>query len=160
MRCRDASVLDIGCNRGMISYELALNGATLCHGVDNYADGVRIANEIFADIRAVEGRFEVVDLRGGMKAITAAFGDQFRRNYDIVVYMAVHHKLQRVMGAEPLARLVIDLAHCCQGYFLFRGGQPEFDEIEPVLTMAHLELVQWSHIPHDDAPAAIWRRRP
>src|SRR5476651_846781 len=79
-RANDASVLDVGCNRGLVSFEFANNGAARVHGCDYYEEGVRTAREIFADLVSVESKFEVVDLTGGAKALTAAFGNA---KYDI-----------------------------------------------------------------------------
>lgn len=158
LRMQDASVLDIAANRGMISYELALNGATVCHGVDEYEKGMMVANEVFADLRTVDAKFAVCDLRGGIAAIAAALGDDFRDQYDVVVYMATHHKLQRIMQVTDLLALVRGLGLRCGGYFLWRGSVQEYEQIDPVLKETGLRMVQWSELTPDDAPSALWRR--
>lgn len=40
IRARGASVMDVGCNRGLVGFEMANNGATLVHGCDNFAEGI------------------------------------------------------------------------------------------------------------------------
>src|SRR5678810_812408 len=65
IRARDKRVMDIGCNRGLVSFEMANNGAALVHGCDIYKEGIAAAREIFADLRSVRSQFEVVDLTQG-----------------------------------------------------------------------------------------------
>jgi ribosomal protein L11 methylase PrmA len=76
LRAKGKSVFDIGCNRGMVGYQFAEQGAAVVHGCDNYEMGIQTAREVFADLRFVEGRFEVVDLTQGPQV---ARGVQFRR---------------------------------------------------------------------------------
>ena len=74
LRARDASVLDVGMNRGLVSLEFAGNGARLIHGCDAYEEGVRTAREIFSDIPTVKSQFEIVDLTKGEQSLKDAFG--------------------------------------------------------------------------------------
>ena len=45
-KIKDNSVLDIGCHRGLIAYELARFGATCIHGFDVYNPGITFAREL------------------------------------------------------------------------------------------------------------------
>lgn len=166
-RCQGASVFDIGCNRGMVCYEFALNGATVCHGCDEYERGMMVANEVFADCRNVDARFEVVDLTKGPTAIEAAFGADYRKPYDIIVMLAIYHKLRRIMPLSDLLALVRHMADRCGQYFVWRGSVDEMKEFEPQLLASGLRRVHFSEIsefvlPGDRVatlqPAAIWRR--
>lgn len=166
-QCKDVTVLDIGCNRGMASYDLALCGAAVVHGCDNYERGMLAANEVFADIRSVKARFEVVDLTKGAAAIEGAFGSDFLASYDFVMMLAVYHKLRRVMQIEALLDLVEFLARHCGRYFIWRGSRQEMDEFEGRLKLVGFRLVHYSELaeivlPGDKEPtpqpAAIWRR--
>lgn len=156
-RANDASVLDIGCNRGLVSFEFANNGAARVHGCDYYEEGVRTANEIFADLMSVESKFKVVDLTGGPKAVTAAFGNA---KYDIVLFLAIYHKLKRQMKKDDLQALIQHLGVRATRYFAWRGATPEDDEIEPALQKAGLTRIQFSRISTIVGPAAIWERNP
>lgn len=158
-RARDASVLDIGCNRGLVSFEFANNGAALLHGCDLYADGVRTAREIFADVLGSKSRFEVVDLTDGPAALKKAFGKDYKSAYDIVLFLAVYHKLKRQMSDEKLQKLVQHLGERAGRYFAWRGAHPEDDEIAPALKKAGLTRVQTSEISDTIGPAVIWARR-
>lgn len=164
-RCSGASVFDIGCNRGMVSYEFALSGANVLHGCDSYVIGMQVANEVFADLRNVSARFEVVDLSKGPAAIQAAFGEDFRSRYDFVIMLAIYHKLRRIMSLDDLLALVRFFADRCGRYFVWRGSQQEMDEFEKCL--AGFRLVHYSEmaevlLPGDSKPtpqpSAVWMR--
>lgn len=150
-RASGASVLDIGCNRGAVCHDFVLAGAKLVHGCDNgkETDGtttVSTANKWFADIRSVESRFELVDLTGGSGALKKAFGNDYRREYDFVLFLAVYHKLRRVMELPALLHLVDHLAHHCGKFFVWRGSREELDEFEPTLIAKGFRRVHYSEI--------------
>jgi len=161
------SVFDIGCNRGGVCSDAVFYGARIVHGCDIFTDGVFVANQIFADNRAVEARFEVLDLTKGPGAVKAAFGDKYRAEYDFMVMLAVYHKLRRIMKLEDLLYLVDHFAHHCGRYFVWRGSAGEKDEFEPVLLKRGFKLVHYSTIcevklpEFPDAvpqPAAVWSK--
>ena len=107
-RARGASVFDIGCNRGLAGFEFAYNGADRVMGCDYYEDGIITCRHLFADLRAVKSRFEVVDLTGGEAALRKAFGSDTDLKHDIVLMLATYHKLIRSMPTaareSPAAR--------------------------------------------------------
>jgi 2-polyprenyl-3-methyl-5-hydroxy-6-metoxy-1,4-benzoquinol methylase len=150
-RAQGASVLDVGCNRGMAGYEFACNGAKLVHGCDSYQKGIETAREIFADNRAVESHFEVLDLTIP-NVIQLTFGDQ---RYDIVLLLAIYHKLLRVMDPTPL---MLDLAKRCNRYIGWRGYKTEIEQLTSVFVHEGFTLIQTSEISETICPAAIWRR--
>ncbi len=158
-RAPEASVLDVGCNRGLVSFEFANNGAALLHGCDFYEDGVRTAREIFADLLSIQSRFETVDLTRGPAALKKAFGKDYKSKYDIVLFLAVYHELKREMSDQSLQKLVQHLGERTGRYFAWRGAHPEDDEIAPALKKAGLTRIQTSEISDTIGPAAIWARR-
>lgn len=153
-RARDAKVLDVGCNRGMAGYEFACNGAKLVHGCDQYQLGITVAREIFADIRNVQSRFEVLDLKGGPAALKAAFGDDYA-DYDIVLLLAIHHKIKRIMDPREL---LLDLASRATRYIGWRGYKEEVVELDAIFAERGLKRIQYSEISESICPAAIWAR--
>lgn len=166
-RARDASVFDVGCNRGAVCHDFALAGAKVLHGCDSYAKGMEVASEWFADIRSVEARFETVDLRGGPGAIKRAFGSSYRSEYDFVLMLAVYHKLRRVMKLDDLLYLVDHLAHHAGKFFVWRGSLKERTEFEPVLLKRGFKCVHYSEICEVvlpeftmpvPQPCAVWTR--
>jgi len=119
VRAGGRSVLDLGCNRGMVGYEFYCNGATTVHGCDNYEQGVITAREVFADLRACESKFEVVDLTQGRAAIDAAFGTE--QTWDITLCLATLHKIKRQMGLPQAADFMRFIAKRTNRYFAWRG---------------------------------------
>ncbi len=157
LRARGALVLDIGCNRGLVGYEFANNGASLVHGCDNFVIGINTAREVFSDLRNLRSRFEVVDLRGGPDAMAAAFGEDYKEGYDIVLMLATLHKLKRTMHPDKLNKLVRHFGKRTRGYFGWRGHEEEIEELDKTLDDVGLKRIQTSTISRME-PSAIWAR--
>lgn len=158
MRCRGASVLDIGCNRGLVGFEFANNGAARVDGCDNYADGIAVARHLFCDLRGVENQFEVVDLVQG----PAAFKPFGERRWDIVCLLATYHKLRRIMRPEALTTLIKFIAGRTETYFVWRGTDKR-DENDAELKdldrdLVGLKRVHTSYLSKQIGASAIWER--
>ena len=163
LRARGASVLDIGCNRGLVGFEFANNGAEIVHGCDNFEPGIATARELFADLRNVESRFEVVDLTGGPPAFEVAFGAQ---KYDIVLLLATYHKLKRAMAPEALEALIGDFAERTGTYFAWRGTSDkrnenwqEMKKLDDDLRAFSMKRIHTSELSNTLGLAAIWAKR-
>lgn len=156
-RARDATVFDIGCNRGLAGYEFAVNGSKRVYGCDIYEDGIVAARHVFCDFRTVRHRFEVVDLTGGEKAMRKAFGADADLRHDIVLMLATYHKLNRIMNAEALDALMVYFGMHTEKYFAWRGYQEEMKALDGVLKATGLKRCHTSYI-SDIQPAAIWAR--
>ena len=161
IRARGASVMDIGCNRGLVGFEMANNGATVVHGVDNYAEGIETARQIFADLRNVESQFECVDLTKGPKSLEAFGG----RPYDIVLMLATYHKLKRIMPETALADLMVSFGNRTTKWFGWRGtsekaneNELEIQALDRTLRGCGLKRVHTSYISQTLGVAAIWER--
>ncbi len=159
-RVRGASVLDVGCNRGMVCHDMYRCGATLVHGCDHYERGIQTAREVFADLRSVESKFEVVDLSVGASAL-APFGDQ---RYDVVLMLAVYHKLKR-LDQEALSGLVRELAHRTKRFFAWRGtskqhgkNRKEMKALDAAMVPLGLQRVHTSSMSEELGLCAIWSR--
>lgn len=161
LRAKGHSVFDIGCNRGMVSYQFAENYASVVHGCDIYEKGIEVAREVFADLRNTEGRFEVVDLTQGPRAL-GVFNSS---GYDIVVCLATYHKLKRIMPADKLSELMVFFGRWTRKYFAWRGTSDKPDENEEEilgldrdLKVAGLVRVHTSYLSSELGVAAIWQR--
>lgn len=159
-RARGASVMDIGCNRGLVGFEFANNGASLVHGCDNYEPGILTARELFADLRAVRSQFEVVDLT--KSDALRPFGEQ---RYDVTVMLATYHKLKRVMPAPKLSDLIKTVAGLTSRFFAWRGTSDKPKENEQEMAVLDADLgdcgfrrVHTSTL-SDLGLAAIWAHR-
>lgn len=161
LRAKGASVFDIGCNRGLVGFEFANNGATMVHGCDLYETGIQTARELFADLRSVESRFEVMDLTKGP--------DEFNRvfpagRYTVMLMLATYHKLKRVMPPEELSKLMRYLAGRTGKYFAWRGTSDKPAENDQEIANLDRDLegfarIHTSYISDDLGVAAIWARR-
>ncbi len=156
-RARDATVFDIGCNRGLAGFEFAGNGAERVMGCDNYENGIIACRHLFCDLRAVKHRFEVVDLTGGEAAMRKAFGKDANLGHDIVLMLATYHKLKRIMPAKALSELMRYFGNKTDRYFAWRGYQEEIAPLDDDLGKAGLKRIHTSMI-SDIQPAAIWAR--
>lgn len=161
LRANGKSVFDIGCNRGMVGYEFAQNGAKIVHGCDNYEKGILAAREVFADLRKVESRFEVIDLTGGPETLKPFGG----RKYDFMLCLATYHKLKRIMSAEDLTALMQHFGKLTKGYFAWRGTSDKPDENEEEMVNLDRDLadvglrrIHTSYISAELGVAAIWCR--
>lgn len=161
LRAPGCSVLDLGCNRGRASLEMADAGATLVHGCDNYAKGIEACREFFADLRAVSSQFEVVDLTDGAAALNV-FGD---RQYDITLMLATYHKLKRNMPDHRLSGLIKELGRRTIKYLGWRGtkdqhvsNDSEIVAIDKDLAEVGLTRIHTSYIATELGVAAIWAR--
>lgn len=161
IRARDARVMDIGCNRGLVGFEMANNGARLVHGVDNYAEGIETARRLFIDLRNVESRFECVDLTKGPEAVSL-FG---KMSYDIVLMLATYHKLKRVMEPAKLSELVQHFGKRTTRYFGWRGTSDKANEnegemlnLDRDMKACGLKRIHTSYISLTLGVAAIWAR--
>lgn len=75
------TVLDVGCAEGLISIECARRGAVSTHGVEFVAGHIEIARGLASELPGCT--FEVAN----------ANGYQPRRAYDVVLLLAILHKL-------------------------------------------------------------------
>jgi len=162
IRAHGATVLDVGCNRGLVGFELANNGAEVVHGCDYFEDGIKTARELFVDLRNVRSRFEVVDLRDGPNILKA----HFMSAYEMVLLLATLHKLKRSMEPESLRELIVYLGQITGHYFAWRGtsDKPEENEDEIIFLDLHLagvglRRIHTSYISDALGVAAIWERR-
>lgn len=156
-RARGATVFDVGCNRGLAGFEFAYNGASRVMGCDIYEDGIIAARHIFADLRSIPHRFEVVDLTGGEAALKKAFGRDADIKHDVTLLLATYHKLKRIMPPNDLTNLIKWLGIHTDKYFVWRGYEEEIKELDRDLHAVGLKRIHTSFI-SDIQPAAIWRR--
>lgn len=160
-RSQRRSVFDIGCNRGMVAADFAHHGASRVHGCDIYEPGIATAREIFADMRFVDSRFEVVDLTEGPDALRMFGSDP----YDITVMLATLHKLKRVMPGDALNKLLTHFARKTREHFAWRATSDKPDEnedemvlLDRVLGETGLIRSHTSYLSADLGVCAIWSR--
>jgi 2-polyprenyl-3-methyl-5-hydroxy-6-metoxy-1,4-benzoquinol methylase len=149
------SVFDIGCNRGHVGWDFAINGAAIVHGCDIDRASIQCARMWFSEHPNVDSKFEVVNLEKGPDAVTAAFGNQ---TYDIVLLLGVTHKLKRAMSVALLGQLVVHVMTRAKKFFVWTGYKDDVQFIEQHAQSAGLKRAAYSEIALPDRPAIIWRR--
>jgi 2-polyprenyl-3-methyl-5-hydroxy-6-metoxy-1,4-benzoquinol methylase len=156
LRAHGCSVLDVGCNRGHVGWDFAMNGARIVHGCDIDQASMQCARMWFSEHPHVDSKFEVVDLSGGPDAVTMKFGAV---RYDIVLLIGVQHKLKRVMAPDKLSDLIKHLGDRALTYFGWNGYLEDMDQMDQALRKAGLKRVHVSELALEGRPAAIWKRR-
>lgn len=161
-RCRGASVLDLGCNRGMVSLEMARNGAEIVHGLDYDPGSIDVARSVFADCRYVDYKFEVADLSKGVHAVKEHFPTG---RYTFLLLLATLHKLHKQMPLADELNLCRYLGTRTDKWFVWRGTEGQRDVnlneltmLDELLDEVGLERVHTSEL-SDLGIAAIWERR-
>ena len=158
-RADGKSILDVGCSRGMVALQFVMAGATLVHGCDIYEPGLQAAREVFADW-PVSSRFENINLAGGPDALTKGFGNDYQSRYDIVLYLAIHHKLKRLMDPQLLIALLDHIFSRTGKWFVWRGPVDGYPDIVAGAQRNGFSLVQYSIISEAVTdPAAIFCRK-
>ncbi len=170
MRGRGASVLDIGCNRGLAAYAFACNEARLCHGIDLAPDAIAVARGLFADLVECRSQFEVGDLTRGAECLKP-FGDG---GWDIILMLGTYHKLKRAPSkeytrlgargctAEELAEFMRYLGTKTLKFFAWRGDGDDVPTVDASMQKAGLRLIHRTDISGDrgsrSGPSCIWRK--
>lgn len=165
-RADGMSVMDLGCNRGHAAFEMARNGARLCHGIDLAPDCVYCARAWFADLVEVRSQFEVGDLTTGAACLTP-FGNG---DYDVILMLGVIHKIRRApskpyrelgavgMNEEELVEFLRHLGHRTVKYFALRGGDDDRDLADAPLKATGLRLIHQTEISGIGGYSLIWAR--
>jgi SAM-dependent methyltransferase len=128
------SVLDAGCNVGIVAYEIAKRGPAFIHGVDVDGFSVKAAREIFHAV-PVKSRFERLNLTRP-KSLAAALD----RSYDVVLLLSVYQPIQKKVGTERANGMVSTLAERCREHFIVRVGEGFRDMLTPPLRAAGFSL--------------------
>lgn len=156
LRAHGCSVFDVGCNRGHLSWDFALNGARIVHGCDIDGPSIQCARMWFSEHPHVESKFEVVNLEQGPNAVRDAFGEQ---SYDIVLLIGVQHKLRRAMADKDLEILLVHLGRRADKYFGWNGYETDLPQMDRCLDAVGLKRAHTSALAFSNKPAAIWRRK-
>ena len=101
------SVLDLGCAEGLISRHALEAGASLLHGLEIDETRLNVARNLCADYP--HARFWSADL-AEWASVHRSHEELLLREYDIVLYLGVHHhlppekRMQTLLGAAACAR--------------------------------------------------------
>lgn len=96
------SILDLGCNMGVVAYEIAKQGPSFIHGVEKHPPHVYVAQTIFSGV-GTPSRFDCTRIG------SSQFYRLLRPSYDIVLMLAVYHHFRRKLGPENVKALLRSL---------------------------------------------------
>jgi len=144
------SVLDIGCNVGVVGYEVCKQNPSLYDGTEVLTPQAMIAEVLF---RAVEApsrilRFDIAD--------PARRAQYLRPRYDVVLYLAVHQHVQAQSGREAAQALAYDLCARCSETLVFRG--PHHAVMRSIAEMHGLDMIAF-HEARNLNPICAFARR-
>ena len=128
------TVLDAGCNVGILAYEISKRGPAFIHALDGSKEMLSAARLIF---RAVETphRLDLVDLANDRR-----LREVLRPSYDIVQLLAVYQHVERARGALLARRMLATLAERCTETFVAASNPVYLPAITETLTASGLRL--------------------
>ena len=131
------SVLDVGCNCGIVAYEISKQAPKLIHGVDIEPRCIFTARMIFQGV-PVESRFDCVDL-GNERKLTAAIRD----DYEVVLFLRVYKQLRRRHGEAKARAAVTHIARHTIGTMIAKvRGRLMAEEVVPAAAAGGLGKVE------------------
>jgi 2-polyprenyl-3-methyl-5-hydroxy-6-metoxy-1,4-benzoquinol methylase len=128
-KCSGSTVLDVGSNEGLISYEFAKRGSKLIHGFEKEKRMIRFTKRLFRDI-PIENKFIQADLAISGEEFAKRYQDILLNEYDIVLFLGVYHHLKYQMAEKDLHNLVELILAKSKKWFVVRTNMlPEFESI-------------------------------
>jgi 2-polyprenyl-3-methyl-5-hydroxy-6-metoxy-1,4-benzoquinol methylase len=121
------SILDVGCNMGVLAYEIAKLQPRKIHGIDHYRPHINVARMIFTAV-PVESRFDCRDL--GSRRLPR----HLDASYDIVLFLAVFNHLQAGLGKEKTVEVLRLIADRCADAIVVRTTERTEQELLSLLT--------------------------
>lgn len=106
---RANTLLDVGCNEGLVSEYL------LRMGKADFVTGIEMSDAKLSNWLKESAHFELIN---------ASVEDvAFERRYDCIFYGAVHHHIVRESGITTAVKIFQKLAHACDDRMFFETGQ-------------------------------------
>lgn len=119
------SILDVGCNMGVVAYEISKLKPNSIHGIDILKSHIETAKMIFLG-SDVPSRFDCINLGNRRQ------GRMLQPKYDIVLLLAVYHHMQRSLGAETARRVLADIVRRVHTVVARTPANKDSDLIEPL----------------------------
>lgn len=116
-----SSVLDVGCNMGIVGLEVCKHLPKKYHGIERMAAHHFIAQSVFQGAE-IPNRVDRININSKKER-----DNILDSTYDVVLYLAVHQHLKKQAGQEVATATLEDLLARCSKYFVFRG--PDIEEV-------------------------------
>lgn len=129
------TILDAGCNIGIIDYEISKRKPASIHGIDTYRPGILAARNIFLGVD-LPSRFDVLDLTDDRKLRKI-----LEPSYDIVLFMVVWQHVRNKHGDAVATRLTATLAERCSGTFVGKTKADQAADFTAVMNSLGFDTV-------------------
>ena len=156
-RAKGTRILDIGCHKGLVAHAFSSAGAALIHGIDHSPSSICTAKALHAECEQPH-LFAVFDLREGGAALDRWIENAGGEAYDIVLYLGVHHHLERQMERGELDALVLTLAAKARSYLAVRTPAASISRLDGILRRAGFACKHASDMAANVSPLRIYAR--
>jgi 2-polyprenyl-3-methyl-5-hydroxy-6-metoxy-1,4-benzoquinol methylase len=148
----DKTVLDAGCNVGILAYEIAKRGPSSIHAIDGSRRMLDAARLIFRSVETPH-RLDLVDLADDRRLRAV-----LEPGYDIVQLLAVYQHVDKARGDDVARRMLATLAERCKETFIVASNPDYLPAIAEVLTNAGFGLRCETASPSKRVKHLVFRR--
>ena len=146
------TVLDAGCNVGILAYEISKRGPAFIHALDGSRQMLDAAKLIFRSVDTPH-RLDLVDLADDRR-----LREVLRPAYDIVQLLAVYQHVERASGDALARRMLATLAERCTATFVAASNPAYLPAIAETLTASGLRLERETNSPGRRVTHLVFRR--
>jgi 2-polyprenyl-3-methyl-5-hydroxy-6-metoxy-1,4-benzoquinol methylase len=146
------TVLDAGCNVGILAYEIAKRGPAFIHALDGSRQMLDAAKLIFRSVETPH-RLDLVDLANDRR-----LREVLRPAYDVVQLLAVYQHVERVRGDRLARRMLATLAERCTETFVAASNPIYLPAITETLMASELRLEHETASPSRRVKHLVFRR--
>jgi 2-polyprenyl-3-methyl-5-hydroxy-6-metoxy-1,4-benzoquinol methylase len=147
------TVLDAGCNVGILAYEIAKLGPSFVHAVDGSRPVLNAARLIFRSVETPH-RLDLVNLADDQRLQAV-----LEPGYDIVQLLAVYQHVERARGDMVARRMLATLAERCKETFIVASNPDYLLAVNEVLSAAGLSLERETASPVRRVKHLVFRRQ-
>jgi 2-polyprenyl-3-methyl-5-hydroxy-6-metoxy-1,4-benzoquinol methylase len=147
------TVLDAGCNVGILAYEIAKLGPSFIHAIDGSRPVLNAARLIFRSVETPH-RLDLVNLADDQR-----LGAVLEPGYDIVQLLAVYQHVERARGEMVARRMLATLAERCKETFIVASNPNYLPAVNEVLSAAGLSLERETASPVRRVKHLVFRRQ-
>ena len=147
------TVLDAGCNVGILAYEIAKLGPSFIHAIDGSRPLLNAARMIFRSVETPH-RLDLVNLADDSRLRAV-----LEPGYDIVQLLAVYQHVDRAWGDQAARRMLATLAEHCKDTFVVASQPACLPAIIEVISAARLLLERELSSPGRRVKHLVFRRQ-
>lgn len=149
---RGKTVLDAGCNIGILAYEIAKLGPSFVHAIDGSQPELDAARVILRSVE-IPTRVDLADL-----ADDAQLRAVLDPAYDIVQLLAVYQHVHKARGDAAARRMLATLAERCRDAFIVATQPDYFPAIIDALSASGFRLERETQSPARRVKHLVFRR--